>query len=74
MIVEKTSEWIRLTPQDPGFRVQDGIIMVPRAGIELSDQCPKAFKDLLIHALDQGWVQPVARVHQHDYLIARLKR
>lgn len=48
--------------------------MVPRAGIELSDQCPKAFKDLLRHALDQGWVQPVARVHQHDYLIARLKR
>jgi len=74
MITARSSEWIRLKPKDPGFSVQDGITMIPRAGIELSDQCPKAVSDMLIHALDRGWVQPVAHVHQHDHLVERLKR
>lgn len=74
MSTEKPSQFVRLTYDDPGFLASDGLRLVPRAAIEIMETCPQAVAETLDHALNQGWIRPVAWVHQNDYLMDRLKQ
>lgn len=47
---------------DEHFYMTDGIKMVPRANIEFSSLCPANIMLLINHAMEKGWVKPVAHV------------
>ena len=47
---------------DEHFRMTDGIRVVPRAAIEISNQCPREYQMILADCIDRGWVKPVAYI------------
>lgn len=52
-----------LRQDDPKFMIYDAFVMVPRAGFELSNTCPKAYKDVILQAIEYGYLKPVANVY-----------
>jgi hypothetical protein len=48
---------------DPKFTLVDGFVTCPRAGFEISASCPKAYKDVIMQALEYGYLKPVAHVY-----------
>jgi hypothetical protein len=44
----------------------DGSIMSPRAGFELSPNCPKEYKMIILLALQYGYLKPVAIVKDNE--------
>jgi hypothetical protein len=49
------------------FCFVDGMKLVPRAGLELSEDCSTYFKSMLIEAINRGWIKSVARVPDVEY-------
>jgi len=45
---------------DDNFLVQDGMVLSPRAGFEISSECPNEYKMIISRCIDRGWLQPVA--------------
>lgn len=48
---------------DSKFMLNDGIVVCPRAGFEINEKCPTEYKQMLMTALDLGWIKPVAHVY-----------
>ena len=67
---EKTIKTIR--KDDPDFIIINGIVMAPRAGFEISNKCPKQYKLMIIEAIKNGWLQPVAYMKESEYVWEQL--
>jgi len=52
---------------DPDFQIDNGFVMAPRAGFEISNDCPKQYKHMIIEAIKQGWLQPIAYMKESEY-------
>ena len=52
----------------------DGITIVPRAHIEILEQCPANIRDQITYALAKGWLQPVANMRDTEYTMELLKK
>ena len=52
----------------------DGIKLVPRAGFEITQDCPYEYKLILAKCLDQGWLKPVAHMRDVEYTMELLKK
>lgn len=61
---KRTTKTIR--QGEPGWIIHDGMFLAQRAGFELSNSCPKAYRDVIIHAIEQGYLKPVATVREHE--------
>ena len=48
---------------DPKFTLIDNFVTCPRAGFEINEKCPTEYKQMLMTALDLGWIKPVAHVY-----------
>jgi hypothetical protein len=59
-------------PGDPGFIINDGFTTTPRAGFEISNNCPAEYKSIFITAINAGWLKPVAHMHEREVLISGL--
>jgi hypothetical protein len=59
-------------PGDPGFIINDGFITTPRAGFEISNNCPAEYKSIFITAINAGWLKPLAHMHEREVLISGL--
>jgi hypothetical protein len=46
----------------------------PRAGFEISNNCPAEYKSIFITAINAGWLKPVAHMHEREVLISGLAR
>jgi len=57
---------------DPRFRIIDKFVVSPRAGFEISKQCPREYKLILSECIDRGWIQPVAFMTERELLISGL--
>jgi len=55
-----------LRPGDVSFRLQDGITIVNRAGVDISRDCPEHYAEVILECLRQGWLTPVAAVPHTD--------
>jgi hypothetical protein len=55
-----------------GFNMMDGVTIVPRAEIEILDQCPWEVRDQINFAIAKGWVQPVANVRDDELVWDKL--
>jgi hypothetical protein len=63
-----------LKPKDPNFSFSpDGIKIVPRASIEISQRCPKNYKDLIQECVRHGWLLPVAYMRDEELTWELLK-
>ena len=63
---EKTIKTIR--KDDPDFTIINGIVMAPRAGFEISNDCPRQYKLMIVEAIKNGWLQPVAYMKESEYV------
>lgn len=57
---------------DPDFIIDDGIIMAPRAGFEITSTCPYNYKEIIQEAINQGWLKPVAYMKETEYTWEKL--
>ena len=64
---------IRTIKQDDArFRIIDKFVVSPRAGFEISKQCPREYRLILSECVDRGWIQPVAYMTERELLISGL--
>lgn len=72
MKIHKTS--LRtLRPNNPDFILNDGILLSPRAGFEINQQCPREYKIILQECISYGWIIPIATVYDWELTYSRLK-
>ena len=67
---EKTIKTIR--KDDPDFHIDNGIFMSPRAGFEISNDCPRHYKSMITEAVKNGWLKPVAYMKESEYTWEKL--
>ena len=71
-ITSRQSQIRTIKQGDKNFHIIDGMVMAPRAGFEISKNCPKEYRSILITALNAGWVKPVANVTERELLFMGL--
>jgi hypothetical protein len=67
------SKTVRIKTGDPDFMIVDNICMVPRAGFELSEDCPKDYAYIINLAILQGWLKPVANMKRSEQIFNALE-
>jgi len=58
---------------DKMFYIKGHITITPRAGIEISNQCPREYRLILADCIDRGWIKPVAYMRDDEYMWDELK-
>lgn len=71
-ITTRQSKVRRIDRTDRRFMIQDEIVLVPRAGFEISKSCPSEYKSILMQAVQAGWIKPVAHVHERELVFMGL--
>lgn len=51
---------------DPKFMITDGLITAPRAGFEISSECPIQYKDIIQICINMGWLKPIANIKDNE--------
>ena len=46
--------------------LQDGMVIAPRAGFEISNSCPREYKMIIQKCINYGWLKPVATVRDNE--------
>lgn len=67
---DKTIKTIR--KGDTDFHIDNGITMAPRAGFEISNKCPSTYKFMIIEAINNGWLNPIAYIKESEYVWEKL--
>ena len=57
---------------DSDFMIDNGIVMAPRAGFEISNDCPRQYKLMIMEAIKNGWLQPIAYMKESEYVWEKL--
>jgi hypothetical protein len=60
--------------EDPDFMIMDKFIMTPRAGFEISNDCPRQYKLMIMEAMKNGWLQPVANLTERELIFMGLTK
>jgi hypothetical protein len=69
------SEFKTLKSDDDDFMFSpDGITLVSRAAIEISQRCPENYRDLIAECVNHGWLRPVARMRDIEYTWEMLQK
>ena len=61
-----------LRPGHKHFQIVDKFTVTPRAGFEISNNCPVEYKSIFITAINAGWLKPVAYVTDEEYMVMQL--
>lgn len=56
----------KIYPGDPKFNIIDGMVVVPRACIEIDSGCPQNFKHIIERCAMEGWIRPIAHVKDNE--------
>ena len=60
---------------DPDWKFStDGIVVMPRAGFEITKDCPAEYRQIIMMSIDFGWLKPVGYMKQSEYLMEVLSR
>jgi len=57
---------------EPDFHIDNGITMAPRAGFEISNKCPSQYKLMIMEAIRNGWLEPIAYMKDSEYMWEKL--
>jgi hypothetical protein len=52
----------------------DGITIVPRASIAISEKCPSEYQKILYECWGNGWLRPIAHMRDTEYTMELLKK
>jgi hypothetical protein len=52
----------------------DGVMVIPRASLEILSECPWQVRDQINYALAKGWLQPVANLPDNELMWENLKK
>ncbi len=56
------------------WNIHDGLhVVVPRAGFEISERCPKEYRDVINQCLLSGWLKPIAYMKDSEYMWEKLR-
>ncbi len=58
---------------DRMFYIKGDITMTPRAGFEISKQCPREYGLILTECIDRGWIQPIAYMRDDEYVWEQIR-
>jgi hypothetical protein len=73
MVYQTRKSQIRTLKQgDNNFTIIDGVMTAPRAGFEISNNCPAEYKSIFITAINAGWIKPVANVTERELIFMGL--
>ena len=72
-ISTRTSNIRTIRQGDDTFMLQDGLMICPRAGFEISNNCPAEYKSIFITAINAGWIKPVAHVYGKELTMDALR-
>jgi hypothetical protein len=61
-----------LKQSDPRFHIHDKFTVTPRAGFEISQQCPREYRLIIAECISNGWLKPVAHVTERELLFMGL--
>jgi hypothetical protein len=50
----------------------DGISLVPRAGLQISQRCPDNYRSLILECINNGWLKAVANQPIHEAFMEEL--
>ena len=65
----------KLQPGDAEFRFSpDGLMIVPRAGLEVSQSCPREYLLIIEECVTRGWLKPVAFMRDVEHTVEMLYR
>lgn len=53
---------------NPDFYIDNGITISPRAGLEISKQCPSNYASLIAECINHGWLKPIAYMKESEYV------
>ena len=72
-ISTKTTNIRTIRQGDAKFMLKDGLVVCPRAGFEISNNCPAEYKSIFITAINAGWIKPVAHVYCKELTMDALR-
>ena len=55
------------------WHIKHGLYYCPRAGFEISTDCPKEYRMVLQECITMGWINPVAYMRDDEYVWEELK-
>lgn len=67
------SDYISVESGDELFTFVSGMVLVPRASIVVDSSCPPSYNDILVQAIQRGWIKPVAHIQGKEATWQRLK-
>lgn len=50
----------------------DGISLVPRAGFQISEHCPKEYKLIIAECINNGWLKPISHQPVQEHFMEEL--
>jgi hypothetical protein len=71
-ITARKSQIRTIKQDDPRFDIFDGMMMSPRAGFEISSDCPIEYKMVLQECINNGWLKPVAYITEREMIFMGL--
>ena len=67
------STLVTIRSDDPMFHITDGFVRAPRAGFHILPECPREYKMIIGECINNGWLKPVATMHDYEKTFALLK-
>lgn len=58
---------------DSDFNIVDGIVVYPRAMIQIAPDCPATIRSHIQWAVDNGYLKNVAYMYNHELTFDKLK-
>lgn len=73
-ISEPKNETRKVGPKDPNYMISNGLMLTPRAHIDISPKCPTHYANLVAELYSSGYITAVAVVTEQEYTWMSLKR
>lgn len=74
-MIKTKQYYVTLLPGHEDFSFSpDGITVVPRASIEISQRCPENYRSLIAECFNQGWIKPIANMRDTEYTMELLRK
>ena len=61
-----------LRQDDPRFIIKDKFVVSPRAGFEFSQDCPRTHKLMIMEAIKNEWLMPIANITERELIFMGL--
>ena len=71
--VNKSHVTLRPGHEDFSFS-PDGVTIVPRASLEISETCPAQYQKILYECWGNGWIKPIAYMRDTEYTMELLRK